>query len=488
MSIQRISTENEDKLINSVKEAIALSNDGVDPSEAIAKVATEKNYNKDFSERMVNMFNTSRTLAHFKDNSGAKRAADFDIADIDKVLSHMYPQIEKAAEIKEIISGKDFMSIKPNSFAKAADVAIPATSPYNRDIAHTISSAVAGKYKFAADVKEAKTQLSAAKDEQLYAFAKAAEYFRTPGATSFQEVDTRMRGTYKQAGELIMDTLWDFLGPWQKHEKRGSHSDSVQLITPDDTPFSYIVDAIEKTEKVAVCKSKVKKTEKAKKDYDEKYSKTFKELHSKTSGDNTLYITADDDEIDDEATMSDTEPAKEPDIQVQDDSEGKDNGVDELQEQYVIEVEVKTATEKSAFMGALEMASKAMGALEEGKKPKDSERDSGLFSDLPATEVESMAKDFSSDMEHMRAGNTLQDLMTYDTVISDYEPEEVAAAYNELVRLHPDISSQPAVLRGYLRRYLESSHDPGTRGLETFDTAQLAGIKPPEANKALGVM
>ena len=93
-----ISSTQEKKLLGAMESAISLTNSGTAPNEAIAKTANDNGLSPEFACRMVEAFNTSKTIKHLKDNDGEKRAETFDIADKESVLKLMYSPTEKSVE------------------------------------------------------------------------------------------------------------------------------------------------------------------------------------------------------------------------------------------------------------------------------------------------------------------------------------------------------------------------------------------------------
>ena len=99
--IEMISKDQEKQILDGLRVAIKEANAGVDPSKAIAKAASDLGFGKDFTLRMVEAFNVSKTLKHYKEASGESRADTFAIADPIAVLSEMYPQtVETPAQKK----------------------------------------------------------------------------------------------------------------------------------------------------------------------------------------------------------------------------------------------------------------------------------------------------------------------------------------------------------------------------------------------------
>jgi hypothetical protein len=109
----------------------------------------------------------------------------------------------------------------------------------------------------------------------------------------------------------------------------------------------------------------------------------------------------------------------------------------------------------------------------------------GLESNIGATfaqpkkediQLETLGEMFSPAHEHEMAGirtqAMLSEFLSTDPVISTYDPDEVASAYNQVVQLAPRTAQQPAVMRGLLRKLLQQQD-----ALEAFDADQLTQIE-----------
>lgn len=78
-----------EKLLDALEDAVANYNAGLDEPTAIAKSASDKNLNKAQTERLVEMYNTSRTLHHF-DTHKNEKAASFPLVDKKEVLDLLF--------------------------------------------------------------------------------------------------------------------------------------------------------------------------------------------------------------------------------------------------------------------------------------------------------------------------------------------------------------------------------------------------------------
>ena len=92
------------------------------------------------------------------------------------------------------------------------------------------------------------------------------------------------------------------------------------------------------------------------------------------------------------------------------------------------------------------------------KKPEDIERKS-----LKSL----MAPEHETALRNIRAQGTLHDLVINDPVISGYDPQEVAMAFNDISEIAPSLVDNPGVLQAILRKRLESGQ------MADFDAKQL---------------
>jgi hypothetical protein len=75
------------------------------------------------------------------------------------------------------------------------------------------------------------------------------------------------------------------------------------------------------------------------------------------------------------------------------------------------------------------------------------------------------------ELRKIEAKTIANDLMARDEDISGYDPDQVAEAYNEVVKISPGLATQPAVLRPVLRRRLAQGV------LEPFEVQQLVDME-----------
>ena len=83
-----------------------------------------------------------------------------------------------------------------------------------------------------------------------------------------------------------------------------------------------------------------------------------------------------------------------------------------------------------------------------------------------------MDPEHEAELVKIKTQAMLSEFMSTDPVISTYDPDELAAAYNQVVQLTPRAARQPAVMRGLLRRFLQQQD-----ALEPHEAGQLADME-----------
>jgi hypothetical protein len=120
--------------------------------------------------------------------------------------------------------------------------------------------------------------------------------------------------------------------------------------------------------------------------------------------------------------------------------------------------------EKSAF---LEITQGVVGGIKGGL--------SGISGEAAYDKEKSKAYESLQDPGHrdtmtrVKVKALLSDLLSNDEVISKYEPSEVLDHYNEITSLDPALATQPALIRGLLRRTLQ------TGSIDPFEVSQVLG-------------
>lgn len=407
MSEERISDSEERRLLAAVSRSIAQTNRGVHPNEALAKAASTEKYGPDFIERMVEMYNTSRTLAHLKQASGPGRAEDFPLADASAVLSRVFAVNSRQDDSRGGETGKaaNFMAIPACTLA---DIPMEKAAAYLPDGSAKVAKVLNSVRDLEQDIVNLKTKKADLELQRDSALQKAATYFRHAGHAPFEDVDARMQSMYGAAGTLAMDVVWGSVRGLHG-EKRAAVTEQPKLADMTKEPYCHIDRFIEKSAAMTAMAARIEEKQaelvELKEALRERMGKTCKIANNLTS----------------------------------------------------------------AILGGV-----VCQALE--GTPADTSDDFGFKS-----QQKNIAK--ATDPLHenairgIRTESMLQTLMAQDPVISSYDPADVVDAYNELSTMSPISSTHPVILRGYLRRLLESSPNVRGRVLEGHEAGQLADIE-----------
>ena len=159
-----------DRLMGALHTAVQNFNQDNDPNGAVVKAARDNDFNTDQTQRLVEMFNTARTLYHYK--RAGDRTQEFALADMSSVLSELFTD-EKKGETKaaEIYSYSDYdrpeRSRHEQTFAEKA-----ASVPAPQDNGLTLDQVAAQAMRSLRDMRQtAKT----ASDEARIAGSAAAQ-------------------------------------------------------------------------------------------------------------------------------------------------------------------------------------------------------------------------------------------------------------------------------------------------------------------------
>ena len=86
-----------DRLMDTLHGAVKHFNETGDPNQAVVKAARDADFNPEQTTRLVEAFNTARTLFHYK--SASDRTSSFALADAGAVLTDLFERQEPAARV-----------------------------------------------------------------------------------------------------------------------------------------------------------------------------------------------------------------------------------------------------------------------------------------------------------------------------------------------------------------------------------------------------
>jgi len=478
--MRSLSKTAEQKLIGAIEQAATYVNDGMDPNEAIVKSARAADIPAGHINLMVHAYNTGRTNKQREQGENTyEKAADFRLASADVVLGQLYPEnVKTSAEIaREQVVSTEY-AVSPTGFlarrraemekAAAAQVALPEKTyvPTPRDTEGEVRRAYSLKVAAQRQAEELRRQATAAYTKAAASMDELAQYFRTPGNMSFTDAVAQVGLRLGQEGVSVLQKV---AGVYPQFEKQAAtnlehfgHNRVYDLVENVLNAVGEYVDAEKKVPAV-----------KAAADIGKKESPSFitgSILHN---------------------------PADEP-LTLKEAAGGGGGGGNNKPRQSeswakkfvrgVDGVMYGSKGPKNDSPGFLESAAKPIntigetigvaGATSPGAITKNILGFDADPEKLRLQEYKNIsAPDHEIMLKNIRAQATLHDLMMNDSVISGYDPREVALAFNNIADAAPNVVESPAVLQAVLRKRLESGQ------LADFDVKQLLEMDKLKADR-----
>ena len=448
--MRSLSKEAEQKLITAIERAATLVNAGSTPNAAIVKSASESNIPSGHISLMVHAYNTGRTTTQREQGDDAfQKAADFQLADVDTVMSSLYPaQVKTSSElISESIVSTEY-AVSPAGFlarrkaalekTSAAQYQLPAKTfvPPPRDEKYAAERAYSQKVAEKRAAEEVRRISTVAYQKAAEAMDTLHDYFRKPGHMSFgdalREVDLRL-------GAEGVSVLNKLAAVYPHLEKQAATGEKHLGLTG---PYSLVTNVLDAVDAYNTAKSNLDSVKQASV-ISKKNEPTFTTgsiLYNPLEEPLTLKAAAGDNKKKDDAAES---PAP-----------------------------------LSSFGGTMSNLGKLMGA----NAMSDQITRTDMAADPTKQKLKAYASIASPDHENrlqqIKSRGVLNDLILNDPVISGYDPHEVASAYNQIAELVPNFTGSSAAMQALLRKRLESG------GLADFDVAQLVDLEKARAETA----
>jgi len=258
--MKKLSKADEQKAMLALETAIQHANDGMTPSDAIVKAAKDAQLEAPMVNRLVEAFNVSKSLHHFKKTAGADRAATFPIAKPEAVMLELFPP-EPDTELKEAAAALhpsqvdfvDFLMAKEAEDHMAVELPpMVATPPaaYERDPAFFAKRAIDEHGKLTALHNKATQSARELYYTMLGTFDKAAAYFKQITPTEpFDLVEKRAYATYGPVTKGLMEIIVKTGGLDDRRVgvKRASADElgaQQMMFDVDVEPYNHIGDAV----------------------------------------------------------------------------------------------------------------------------------------------------------------------------------------------------------------------------------------------------
>lgn len=426
-----------------LSEVIQQVNGGTPPTVALKKTASDLDLNPNYIHRVGEALNVALHYNHFK--TASDRSAQFDIADIPGVVSELFDGKEKtAAQYAADTFGANEASDEVFNYNRML------RNPKYKEAYMKIASSDAteesyglsfkGAYEKSANViRDLEQGLDNARTEKVGAelslnsdFSKIAAHFRRDEGyrSSFGEFESQVYSKHGEAAVPYLDLIYKTAGI---SEDRGVHDSGYVMFDPVREVEMF--DTLMKSAENLLTAEETVKTAEENLEFERGY---FQEIGKLVANNGSLAKSAEE-----------SDPVQ---IKKKDSSQkvAQEAEVDPV----LAKIEKRASLKKEAFMGQLFSLGNLLSKtnVQEELIKGVGERFTGSLN-RPHSGPSPRA---NLTMENMERQLLLQELMLTDPILSKVPPQRVAKAYEQILRLSPQVSKEKEVVRAMLRQAVAS--------------------------------
>jgi len=462
-----------------LSDAVQKVNEGMSPTAALHKVANDLDLNPNYIQRTGEALNVALHYKHFK--TASDRSTEFEIADIPKVIQDVFTVAEKTAseyisehfpgdESTDVVFNYNRMLSNPTYKQAFLEIAGAKEAHDKYDTTFDTVYSKSSNYikKLEKDAELAEVEKVAAELDLNYQFSALADEFKKEAAyrTAFEEFESQVFAKHGEASLPYLELLHKTAAP---KEERGVHDAGYMMFETckEASLFDNLMKAAEeyietakKAEEVNDFRAfeagylKEAKGELGKHWHDAKCPECGCTVGRPKKGCNCVL-----DRVSSYKKAADKPDEEDADDQAMDPvlAEIKKKVKDpeySVAEKYDKDPVLKEAMDKEAF---------GFGSVfEDLIQHPISEAFSHGFKAAP--------KKPNLTLENMERKLLLQELMITDPIISKANKAKVVRAYEQILRLSPEVSKQKEVVRAELRAML------ATQALSKFDADMMTKL------------
>jgi hypothetical protein len=444
-------------------DAVQHVNSGMPPTEALKKVANDLDLNPNYIQRTGEALNVALHYKHFK--SAADRSTEFDIADISKAIEDTFTHTEKTAAeyASEHFSGGEltdtvfnYNRMLSNPLYKRAFLEISASEGNDAPNTTTLDTV----YQKSANYVDALTKKAeqaavdkvAAEIDLNNQFSALSDTFRRDESyrTSFEEFESQVFAKHGEASQPYLELLHKLACP---KEERGVHDSGYIMF--EQCKEAAMFDNLMKAGEAFVLTEKLA----AEADDDLAFENSYlKECHLAMGKAAAVRkpVAAKVEQVE-KAAAQETEEVSDPVLLEMQKKAADVSYV--VGGSYDKDPVLEQSMEKEAFGGSRSLLGELLRepvteAFNAGFKKKQAPF--GASTNLT--------------LDNMERKLLLQELMHTDPILSKVSPVKLARAFEQILRLSPEISKEKEVVRATLRAMVSS------QALSTFEADQLTKL------------
>jgi hypothetical protein len=444
-------------------DAVQHVNSGMPPTEALKKVANDLDLNPNYIQRTGEALNVALHYKHFK--SAADRSTEFDIADISKAIEDTFTNTEKTAAeyASEHFSGGEltdtvfnYNRMLSNPLYKRAFLEIVASEGNDAPNSTTLDTVYqkSANYVDALTKKaeQAAVDKAAAEIDLNNQFSTLSDTFRRDESyrTSFEEFESQVFSKHGEAAQPYLDLLHKLACP---REERGVHDAGYVMF--DQCKEAEMFDALMKAGEAFVTTEKLASEAEDNLAFETDY---LKECH---------------------LAMGKVAAARKPaPVKVEQVEKAASEETEEISDPVLLEMQKKAADSSYVVGGSYDKDP----VLEQSMEKEAFGGSRSLLGELlrePVTEAfnagfKKKQAPFGAStnltLDNMERKLLLQELMHTDPILSKVSPVKLVRAFEQVLRLSPEISKEKEVVRATLRAMVSS------QALSTFEADQLTKL------------
>jgi hypothetical protein len=461
-----------------LSDAVRHVNEGMAPTEALKKVANDLDLNPNYIQRTGEALNVALHYKHFK--TASDRSADFDIADIPKAVQETFTLTEKTAKqyeaehfsvsdantavfnynraISNPVYKQAFLEISGakevhESFPTTFDKVYEKSANYIEKLAKAVDSAEVAKFASELELNDKFAALTTQ-------FRKDAGY-----RTAFEEFESQVFSKHGEQATPYLDLIYKTAAI---KEERGVHDSGYIMFEPckEAAMFDSLLESASKLIEAE------KTAQQAKDDFEfeSAYVKEARHAIGALSKKQAESEEKEEDEAEEEEGKKEEEKseASEKDeedpvlAEIKKKASELDQGVAEVSSADPVMSQVKAklaeqALEKEAFGGK---------SLSELAYTPVADAFASAFGTGQRTQPRNTKPNLTLD--NMERKLLLQELLMTDPILSKANPAKVVRAFEQILRLSPEISKEKEVVRAELRAMVAS------QALSKFDADLMA--------------
>jgi hypothetical protein len=480
-----------------LNEAVQQVNLGRTPTEALTKVANDFDLNPNYTQRVGEALNVALHYKHFK--TASDRSTEFDIADIPKAINESLNLTEKTASeyVSDMFPSNhantevfNYNRILSNPLYKRAFLEIAGAKETAESFPTTLTTIYQKSANYVDNLQKTAQQAEVDHAEAEFnlndKFSSLMQHFRKDAAyrTSFEEFESQAFSKYGKVAVPYLDLLHKAAN---LKEERGVHDPGYMMFDP--CKESVIFDDLMKSATEMVATEILLKEARENLAFEEAYLKECKVLLGKTAAKNKeeknevseknpmhealeskKHELEEKEELPESHPMHEAVESKKHEQAEKEEEPEEEEGEDPVLARVKKKVKSKESTdnvdpvkeaviEKEAFLSSLLIAGKALTGLH-GTSEKAF---GGMMEQTLFTENKPPIKKPNMTLENMERKLLFQELVMTDPILSKVPASKVARAFEQLLRLSPQISKEKEVVRAELRAMVS------TQALSKFD-------------------